>query len=479
VEICRRLDGVPLAIVLAAARSKVLPPTAMASRMDRQLPILTGGPRDAPARQQMMRSAIDWSYDLLDADEQTLFMRLAVFVGGCTLATAERVCGDDVDVVDGLSSLVDANLAVLEGTDAEPRFAMLETIREYAAELLAGSGAGADLSRRHTEHFRSLAEEAEPHLRESPGTWLERLEREHDNLRAALDRAGASAEHESATRLAGALWRFWYLKGHLTEGWRRLEDVLANDVRPTPARAKALIGAAVMALNSGDRAAAILRAEEGVSLSSDLGDSWSAAYAGFMLGSAFMDDDPARARQLLEESARTFLQLGDHHSMLLVRRNLAGIAVRFDGERARGLYEDNLRVARETGNPRIEASTLGALATIAVDDGRLDDALGMLQESLRLHLGLGDLLDTAVDLCRAAAALSRARKPRAAVPILASFDGFRRDVGVRGAGLAEMNDETLAATRAQLSADEFAEAWEQGRQLTPDEALELALSELS
>jgi hypothetical protein len=215
-------------------------------------------------------------------------------------------------------------------------------------------------------------------------------------------------------------------------------------------------------------------------VSSELGDAWGAAYAGFMLGNAFMDDDPNRAQELLEESARTFRQLGDHHSMLLVTRNLAGIAARQDDRgRARALHEDNLRLARETANPRIEAGTLGALATIALEEGRLGDALAMLDNSLRIHQGLGDLLDTAVDLCRAAAALSRARKPSVAVRILASFEGFRQDLGARATSLAALNDETLTASRAQLDAGAFSEAWDQGRELSSGEALELALAALS
>jgi hypothetical protein len=196
-----------------------------------------------------------------------------------------------------------------------------------------------------------------------------------------------------------------------------------------------------------------------------------------MLGTA--SDDSARAQQLLEESADTFRQLGDHHSMLLATRNLARIAENEDVGRARALYEGNLRVARETANPRIEASTLGSLAAIALEEGRLDDALGMLVESLRLHQGLGDSLDTAIDLCRAAVALTQAQKPAAAVRIVASFEGLRQDLSARGISLAKTNDETLAATRAQLDAEAFAKAWEQGRQLTSDEALDFALTELS
>jgi hypothetical protein len=234
-----------------------------------------------------------------------------------------------------------------------------------------------------------------------------------------------------------------------------------------------------MAVNSGDAATAKLRAEEAVALSSELGDSWGAAYSRFILGAAFINDDPARAERLLEESAQALLQLGDHHSMLLATQDLARLIEDHEPERARSLYEDNLRVARETANPRIEASTLGALAAIAVDEGRLDDARAMLTDSLRLHQVVGDSLDTATDLCRAAVALGQARKPAAAVQILASFDGLRQALGSRGTSLAELNDQTLTAIRAQLDAEAFAVAWEQGRQLTSDEALAFALAALA
>ena len=478
-DICSALDGLPLAIELAAARINVLPPAALLKRLDHRLQLLTSRAPDVTARHRGLRAAIDWSYDLLDPEEQKLFARLAVFAGGCTLDAAEHVCGDNLDVIDGLAALVNANLVRLEGTDDEPRFAMLETIREYAAEQLDESDDDEELKRRHAAHFLTLAEEAEPHLRERPGKWLELLEHEHNNLRAALDRFSAAAGDDIAMRLAGSLWRFWYLKIHLTEGRQRLEDVLANDARRTPARAKALLGAAVMAGNCGDVATAVLRAEEALALSSELDDTSGAAYAGFMIGGALMNDDSTRAGQLLEESAQAFEELGDYHSMLLARRNLARIAENSDVEHARSLHEENLRIARETSNPRIEASTLGALATIALDEGRLDDALAMLRESLHLHQGLGDSLDTVTDLCRTAVALTHARKPAAAVQILASFEGLRQDVGAHATSLAEMNDETLTAIRAQLDTETVAEAWEQGRQLTSEGALALALAKLS
>ena len=185
-------------------------------------------------------ATIEWSYELLEPHDQNLFLRLAVFAGGCTLEAAESVCGDGLDVVDGLASLTDCGLIRVEGTDEAPRFAMLETIREYAAERLEESGEVEELRRRHADYFLGLAEEAEPNLRGSPGDWLDRLEREHDNFRAALDRLEAvGRRRDLALRLAAALWRFWYLKGHLAEGRQRLECVLLTDGRPTAARAKA------------------------------------------------------------------------------------------------------------------------------------------------------------------------------------------------------------------------------------------------
>ena len=190
-EICTALEGLPLAIELAATRVGVLPPAALLERLGRPLNLLKGGAPDAPERQRTIRATIEWSYELLEPHDQNLLMRLAVFAGGCTLEAAESVCGDELDVVDGLASLTDSGLIRVEGTDEAPRFAMLETIREYAAERLEESGEVEELRRRHAAYFLGLAEEAEPNLRGSPGDWLDRLEREHDNFRAALDRLEA------------------------------------------------------------------------------------------------------------------------------------------------------------------------------------------------------------------------------------------------------------------------------------------------
>jgi predicted ATPase len=247
-ELCRALDNLPLALELAAARASVLSPTQILERLSQRLDLLKGG-RDADPRQQTLRATIAWSHELLDAGEQQLFARLAVFTGGCTVEAAEEVLKAELDT---LQSLVDKSLV----RHTEERFWMLETIREYAADQLENVGGVEELHRRHAMYFLVVAEEAEPHLRGSPREWLDRLEHEQDNFRAALDRLEAAGESQLVLELAGALFRFWYMRGHLAEGRRRLESGLRDDDRPTPARGRALNGAAVMAVHTRDPATA-------------------------------------------------------------------------------------------------------------------------------------------------------------------------------------------------------------------------------
>jgi predicted ATPase len=467
-ELCRRLDNLPLAVELAAASTTVLSPAQILERLSKRLDLLKGG-RDAEARQQTLRATIEWSHGLLDEDEQRLFARLAVFVGGCTLEAAEKVAEADLD---SLRALVDKSLL----RHTEERFWMLETIRAYAVERFEDTGRADELRQHHAEHFLALAEEAEPHLRGSPGEWLDRLEREQDNLRAALDHLEASGESERASRLAGALWRFWYLRGHLTEGRRRLDSVLRTHERPTAARAKALNGAAVMAVNIGDAATAKLRAEAALALHRELGDAWGAAYSGFMLGHVVTD--LATAQQLYEGSVRVFRELGDEHSALLASRNLARTYDEAgDRERARALHEDNLLRARTMSNDRMEASALSELGEYAREEGQNQDARSMLRESLRIHSGVGDLLDTAVDLCRFAYVLAYDGEAATAARLLSSIEALGEKIGDRRSFVAAMNEQTLTTIRGQLEEAAFAEAWEQGGTLTVDEAVALALGE--
>ena len=474
-DLCRALDNLPLALELAAARSSVLSPSQIFERLSGRLDLLKGG-RDADPRQRTLRATIAWSYELLSPEEQRLFARLAVFGGGCTLAAAEEIAEAELDT---LQSLVDKSLL----RHTEERFWMLETIREYAAEQLEESDEAEELRRRHAEHFLTLAEEAEPFLRgRKPEEWLDRLEREHDNIRAALDRFEATADGEPALRLAGAVDDFWCLRNHVPEGRRYLESALRNGERPTAARAKALIGAAHMARDTGDAATARLRAEEGLELHRRLGSLWGAAHSLGYLGQACADEgDFARAQQSFEESARLFNELGDEHGTLLATRLLAWAYYELgDRERAKGLHEDGLRRARALGNWNLTANILGALARYAVNDGRVKDAVGMAAESLRIYRDLGDRVGIATELCRCAGALASAGNAGAAARLLASSEALHEEVGVgpRPYLLAE-NETTLAAIRGQLDEAAVGEAWEQGRALTADEAVVLALESLS
>jgi len=340
-ELCARLEHLPLALELAAARVRMLSPDQLLERLAGRLDLLKAG-RGVDPRQRTLRATIEWSYDLLDEEEQRLFARLAVFAGGCTLEEAEEICEADLDV---LQSLVDKSLARVREGD---RFWMLETIREFATERLEASGEADELHRRHAEYFLALAEEAEPFIHRVDAGWLDRLGREADNLRAALDWLVASEETQLVLRLAGALDDFWGAKGYLAEGHRRLEDALEADQSPTPARAKALNAAADMQIGQGDAARARLRAEEALALHRQLGNGWGVAASLYLLGAAEADDRKfERARELWEESTRRFREAGDSFHMLLATRMLAWAYDELgETERAVGLKEDVLEQAR-------------------------------------------------------------------------------------------------------------------------------------
>ena len=473
-ELCARLEQLPLALELAAARVRMLSPDQLLERLSGRLDLLKAG-RGVDARQQTLRATIEWSHDLLDEDEQRLFARLAVFAGGCTLETAEAVCDADLDT---LQSLVDKSLVrVREGE----RFWMLETIREYATERLEASGEGDHLGRRHADYFLALAEEAAPNTRMYSAEWIERLEHEHDNLRAALDYLAASGESELVLQLAGALSDFWHHGGHVAEGRHRLESTLSAEERPTAARARALNGVAVMVYGSGDAAAAKSIAERALALYRQLGDMRGAAEALNALCVACIEEgDFERAQQFGEESLDLFVQVGDDEFAAAATRTLAFTYYsRGDIERARTLHEENLHRARARGFKGTEAGTLGSLAIIAVDQGRVEDAFALVKENLLAWREIGSLQDVAQGLCRAAKVLAVfGGKADTSARLLSCFEGLREQIGVSEAWVGRMNERTITSIRTHLDEAAFAEAWEQGRTLTADEAVALALDSL-
>ncbi len=471
-DLCRRLDNLPLPIELAAARVGVLSPKQILERLSSRLDLLKGG-RDADPRQQTLRATIEWSYDLLTPEEQAAFARLAVFRGGCAIDAAEEVAHADLDT---LQSLVDKSLV----RHRDDRFWMLETIREFAAERLEEGGEAEELRRRHAEVFLALAEEAEPDLRRDSLEWTDRLEREHDNMRAALDWLETSGDTQLRLRLAGALMRFWYLKSHLLEGQGRLEGALHADSSPTAARGKALNGAAVMALNLGDIPKARLRAEEALALHRTLGDAWGTAYSGFMVANAFNEGgDQASAQPLLEESIRLFREIGEENLALVATSNLALVIGDLgERERERELHGDLLQQARAMGNERLEAGALAELALFARDDGRLGDAESMLKDAIRIEHRRGDVLSVVINLGRLASVLARGGRARAATQLLSSSEALTEGLGASVPFWAEKrNDETRVIIHEHLAEAAFAEAWKHGGALTVDEAVALALSE--
>jgi predicted ATPase len=485
-ELCRRLDSLPLAVELAAARTSVLSPAQILERLAKRLDLLKGG-RDAEARQQTLRATIEWSHDLLNRAEQLLFARLSVFVGGCTLDAAEAVSNTDLDL---LQSLVDKSLL----RHAGERFGMLETIREYALEHLETSGEAEELRRRQADYYLALAEEAEPHLRgSSPHDWLALLEHDHDNLRAALDCLEASGDTELVLRLAGALAAFWGTKGQIAEGRRRLDNALRIDQRPTAARAKALNGAADLAYGSGDPATARLHAQEALALNRKLGDRWGTALSLFNLGyAAAVEADLAVNQQLSDERARLyresqsfheqsvelFEELGDEHYALLAMYQLSYAQIQLGNhERGKELREVMLQRARATGDAQVESLALGGLVRFAFGEDRLEDALSLLNAAVRIELRFGDLRRIAMLLGRCANALAHLQQAERSAQVLARSLAIYEETGASIPWTARENEETLALVRAQLDEASFEEAWKRGRMLTLDETAALAFSE--
>ena len=471
IDICRRLDDLPLALELAAARVKVLSPVQILERLDHRLVLLTGGARDRPERHRTLRATIEWSHELLSDDEQQLFARLSVFRGGSTLAAAEFVAEANLDA---LQSLVDKSLVRF----VETRFRMLETIREYALERLEASGCADDVRRRHSRFFVELAEDAFPHLKGDPKLWLDGLDADHDNLRAALDFLADAGDSQAHLQLAGALWKFWYLRGHVPEGLRRLQAALQADRSPTSHRARALNGAGGMTAEFGDIAGARGFDEEALTLYRALGDKEGIATTLYMMGSTVsLEEDWQRAGRLYEEALVTFREAGDDHYVLLATDALGWVYDQLgDRPRAVALGEENLRRARELGNRRMEVASLHALSYWATAARRTDEAIAMIETAHRINLDLGQRIEIVGDLSRFARALAVAGRHEASARLLGRSQALAVEAGVDRVYERVRDDETLALLHVALDAAALDAALLAGHEMTTHDAVALAMS---
>jgi predicted ATPase/DNA-binding CsgD family transcriptional regulator len=486
-QICRRLDGIPLAIELAAARVRTLSPEQIAARLGDRFSVLTGRSRTGHPRHQTLRAAIDWSYDLLDGPERTLFARTSVFAGGFTLEAAEAVCAGGVvaqgQVLDGLSRLVDKSLLVAETQAGAERYRLPESVRHYARERLLDSGEQRATLARHLDWCLVLAEEASPQLQgPAQAQWLQRLTAEHDNLREALAFALEGGSADAAVRLGAALWWFWHVRGYLSEGraWltRALSDAGDAAASPSAARVQALygngflawrqgqfdeataLGEASLALarlrgdtlgmasafsllehvarSRGDAAGAVAFAERSLALFREMNDTWGTATALVAAGNAArLASDYRRAGEALEESLQIFRHLGDR-SGLAAALHFLGLVDRDRGdhERAEAAAAESLRVSREQGDASRQAFSLHLLGLIARDRGDYARAETVFKESLALFREMGDAWGvTTVLVSLASAALLGGSGGRAAELFRESL-GMRHDLGDR-AGIAE------------------------------------------
>ena len=526
-QICRGLDGLPLAIELAAARMTVLSPQALLARLGRRLALLTDGGQDVPERLRTMRAGIAWSYELLSASEQSLFRRLAVFAGGFGLAAAEFVCpGERSSALDTVAALVDQSLVrrtTPEGV--EPHFTMLETIGEFALERLVDSGEETDARRCHAAYFRQLAESAEPELRgPDQQAWRDRLEADLDNLRAALawgtSAAAADEDAEHGLRLAGALWYFWFQRGLPGEGRRWLTRALDRVRTPGADRAQALLGAGTLAWRQGDFAAARVHLDESVALWRDTADLRGQAEALHVLGHVEFDQrDYAAARLLFEESLAAYQLAADtpgglplmadlglvayhrgdyaeagvvfEESLAQFRRhglkdrvagalNVLGDLARLDGDqdRAAALYAESLELWRELrGTPGI-ASALHKLGQVKRSTGDLPAARAYFVESLALQQDLGNSQGIAECLAGLGGTVAAAGRPDRAARIFAASGALLGQIGVPLAPADEAAmDRDMAATRRRLGEPGWESAWAAGHVLSWEQAVELALAD--
>lgn len=524
--ICARLDGLPLAIQLAAARLRHMPLSAIADRIERRLSLLVGGPQDSPARLQTLRAAIDWSYALLEPTERALFRRVAVFVGGWTLEAAAEVADIPLDLkfdaLDGMSALVDDNLVNrLDGGNGEPRFSMLETIREYGLEQLAISREQDVTERRHSAFFLEVGTQARE-MMDGPeqATWLARLATEHDNTRAVLERAISTGDAVTALQLGVFLWKLWAQRGYLAEGRRTLERALriGGDVEPAM-RVRAIYCLGLLTLDLGELSEARAHFTEGLAIWRKVGnqDGIATALNGLGLVAQHMGEYTT-ATKFLEEARAIWSDLGDISGIAIAQGALGDLAIaEGEYERAREWHESNLAIRHQLGNIDGAAYSLWALATVArlqsdsakaealyresaaifknlgdrqgvahnlyglarVAQQKRDDfeALRLLQEALELNHSLGERFWVAECIQGIGAIVAMRGHVERAVRLLGAVDALRSSMlTVPGVAERQEIEQTMAIARRTLTNSAYDEAWAAGQRLSLEEATAEALA---
>jgi non-specific serine/threonine protein kinase len=525
-QICRQLDGIPLALELAAARLSALSVEQIAARLDDRFKLLTEGSRTALPRQQTLRGTLDWSHDLLSEPERVLLRRLAGFTGGWTLEAAESVCSGDGlepgDILDVLAQLVGKSLVVADSHGEATRYRMLETVRQYATEKLQAAGEDERLYRRQRDWCLALANEAEPNLyRAEQVRWLDRLEREHDNLRVAL--AWSQARSGESIALAGsarALWWFWYLHGHFHEG-RRWLDEAASCTEQSSLRAGVLLGAGWLRYGAGelerasdrlqyslmlarehhawrtavqamialsftlrdrgqhDRSRALL--DECLALAHGIGFEWGAAFSLYLLGTeAIWRGDLETAADLLGQSLAIFRELGERLGLAYTLHELGRLAFeQGDDQHAIEFYQEGLALSRELGNRRGICFALDGLARGARRRGELARATDLLRETLVIWQALGNRRYQVYALAGLATLAAEQHQSDRATRL---FGAAEVQLETLAASLSHMvrpdvvYDEAVARAREELGDAAFADAWAAGRAMAVDQAIDEALS---
>jgi predicted ATPase/DNA-binding SARP family transcriptional activator len=472
-EICVRLDGLPLAIELAAARVALLPPEAMVGQLDRMLPLLGSGPRDAPERQRTLESAIRWSYDLLAEPHRRLIRRFSVFSGGWTVEAAAAVCAATPD---DLEALVEANLVRQARVDGEGRSTMLRTIREFAHDRLLGAGEEAEAAGRHAEYFLALAERAEVELRgPNEAAWMTLLELEHDNLRAALTSSLQWGEPERALRIAKSLWRFWYTHGHFAEGRRWLSVALEAGAASSPPdlRAKALSAAARLALPLGDLVDARALAEQSLELVGRSGDPAIVRAALAVLGMLRTSEgDFDGAASFDQQAIGVARQSGDLHGEAMSTSNLGYVALlRNDLEQAEILFRRSGELLRDVGEREGEGFALVNLTLVKLRNDQYDEAAELVNESLAAFMEVGSKQGISYSLeCLAAVAAAR-NLANDATRLQAYGELLRDEIGVSLQSHEQtLHDSTTDFALKTLGPGGLARERERGRGMTLDEA---------